>query len=553
MGFLEQKKALDARMAELVDDRQDWDSHWQDLVDHMMPRHGRNLNQSSSSTERNSGSKKSDFIIDGNPEYNVGILAAGLQAGLTSPARPWFQLKVQDPALNKNLAVRAWLEEIEERMRLVFGRSNLYSVLHHVYAELGTFGTAAMSQLADFNTVTRFQPYTIGEYYLATSATMQVDTFYRSFWMTARQIVQQYEGKRVPQSVHNLVDRSSTEKGFQVHQVIEPNDDRMDTKDPQGRHWRSIHWMAESTAETDFLQTGFFRQFPVFAPRWDVPGTDVYGSSPGMNVLADVKMLQKMQKKTLIALDKVIDPPLRAPGSLKNEIINTMPGGVTFDNSAATPQGFAPLYEIRPDFGSMENKIQGVRADIGKRMFNDLFLMLANMAPKTMTATEVAIRNEEKMLMLGPVLERLEGELLDPLIERTFDLMVDVGLIPEAPQELQGQELKVEYISILAQAQKLVAVAGIENTVRFGGSLAAIKPEVVDVFDFDEMVYMYGDIQGAPATLFNDKKEVEAIRAQRAKQEQEAAAMEQATQLAQGARTLSEAELNGTSVLDQIL
>ena len=184
-----------------------------------------------------------------------------------------------------------------------------------------------------------------------------------------------------------------------------------------------------------------------------------------------------------------------------------------------------------------------------------------------MTAREVVERHEEKMLALGPVLERLEWELLTPAIERIYTIMEDAGKIPEPPEEIQGQELKIEYVSILAQAQRMMGLKSVEQLVSFAGSLAAVSPEVMDVIDMDTAVREYGDMVGSPQKILRGEKDVQALRAQRAQrtmqmqqEQQEAAAVQTLSQGAQGAKTLSEIDpgsgalqaLMGTNVTGEL-
>jgi hypothetical protein len=194
------------------------------------------------------------------------------------------------------------------------------------------------------------------------------------------------------------------------------------------------------------------------------------------------------------------------------------------------------------DLNHLLADIQDVRGRINQAFYTDLFLMLASAPTNNMTATEVAERHEEKLLMLGPVLERLHNELLDPLIERTFGRMIETGLVPPPPEELQGVDLNVEYVSMLAQAQRAVATNGIDRFVGNLGAVAQFKPDVLDKFDSDKWADAYSDMLGIDPELIVPNDRVAMIRAQRA---QAAQAAQQQAQVAQAAATAKDAAAAG--------
>lgn len=165
-------------------------------------------------------------------------------------------------------------------------------------------------------------------------------------------------------------------------------------------------------------------------------------------------------------------------------------------------------------------------------------MMLASGKDRMMTATEVAERHEEKMLMLGPVLERLNAELLDPLIALTFDRLVQANLLPPIPDELQGQELNVEFVSILAQAQRAITTNAIDRFTQNLGVLMQFKPEIGDKFDSDYWVDYYADALGIDPRLIVSSDQVALIRQQRAQAQQQQAQMDQMQQLSEMSKNL---------------
>ena len=304
-------------------------------------------------------------------------------------------------------------------------------------------------------------------------------------------------------------------------------------------------WWQPST--TTFLRVAGFEEFPIMSPRWDTVAGDTYGRGLGREILPDTKMLYKMTKDYLLALDAKNNPTLVAPAGMKREFITTIPGGINYDSSAAN-QGLRPLHQNAIDLRDLAGQIGATQAAIQQGLFNQLFLMLANINDSTQrTATEIAARQEEKIVMLGPVLENLHTEFLDPVIKRTFNILSRTEQLPPPPEDIG--DLEIEYVSILAQAQKSLGVVPLEQTVAFAGNLAGVKPDILDNIDFDQVMQHYGDFVGVPPDSMNPPEEVVQTRQARQQQEQMAQAAQMAESAAGSAKLLSEADLGGNNAL----
>jgi hypothetical protein len=261
-------------------------------------------------------------------------------------------------------------------------------------------------------------------------------------------------------------------------------------------------------------------------------------------MIGDVKQLQLQEKRSAQAIEKMVNPPMVGPPELRNAKASILPGDITYINQRDAASGFRPAHEVNFRIAELEQKNQQIRQRISRVAYEDLFLMLASSDRREFTATEIAERKEEKLLALGPVLEQLNQDLLDPLIENTFNIMLQQGLLPEPPEELQGMALKIEYTSIMAQAQKAIGISGLDRFIQFTGNLAQVQPEVLDKVDADEAIDLYGDMTGMPPTLIRDDDKVAAIRQQRAQAQAKQAAAENAQMTAQSAKTLSETNMN---------
>lgn len=523
-----------------------WLSHWNDIAEYMLPRKGRYM--FNDQDKSNDGKKKHSKIINGSAKDALRIIASGMQGGLTSPSRPWFKLGIADKDLMEYAPVREWLHNVRDAMLTVYSKSNFYGAVHGIYTELAAFGTAAMIQEEDFDTIVRFRPFTIGEYTLTLDSKYRPNGLYRQFSLTANQLVEKFGLDKVSDSVKQAHNDDQGESRFEVVHCVYPNEEGKDGE------YASLYF--ESNADPEkILEKSTYRTKPFIAPRWDVTGVDVYGNSPGMDALGDIKMLQKIEADKLKAMAKMVDPPMNADTSLKGKANTIIPGGVNFvdHNSAGAGKGlFYPTYQVNPNLQNIAFEIDRVEQRVKRFFYNDLFLMLLG-NDKTMTATEVAERHSEKLMMLGPVIERLESEFLDPMIDRTFNIMNNLGLLPPAPEQLQGTELNVDYIGLLAQAQKMVATRSIEQTAAFVANMATIKPEVIDKFDADEALDQYAEMVGTPPRIIVSDDRVAEIRKVREQQAQAAQMQAQASELANSAKVLSDTKMDQGSALDNVM
>lgn len=521
------RKLLLARWGQLKAERESWVSHWKEISDYLLPRAGRFL-----ASDRNRGGKRHNNILDNTGTRALRVLAAGMMAGMTSPARPWFRLTTSDPELDESAGVKSWLANVTRLMQMIFAKSNTYRALHSMYEELGAFGTASSIVLPDFNAVVHHQSLTAGEFAIATDSRGSVNTLYREFQLTVAQMVREFGRDRCSLAVRSLFDRGALEQWVPVIHAIEPRADRDPSRrDDRNMAWKSVYFELGAD-ETRTLRESGYRSFRALCPRWAVAGGDIYGNSPAMEALGDVRQLQHEQLRKAQGIDYKSNPPLQLPVSAKHQDVSTAPGGLSYVDTAASSGGIRTAFEVNLDLSHLLEDIVDVRERIKASFYADLFLMLANSTNPQMTATEVAERHEEKLLMLGPVLERMHNEILDPLIEMTFERMVEAGILPQPPQEMQGAELSVEFVSMLAQAQRAIATNSVDRFVASLGAVAQIKPEVLDKFDADRWADSYSDMLALDPELIVPGEQVALIRQQRAEQQQ---AQQRAEMLGQGA------------------
>lgn len=564
-GVETKRQKYEILRAQLEQERSSFLSHWRELGDHIMPRRPRFY-----TSDVNRGDRRNQKIIDSTPVTAARTLRSGMMGGITSPARPWFRLSIADPDLADTGTVKDWLNTVGQRMTTVFLKSNLYNVLPVVYGDLGTFATAAMIVEEDVDDVIRCYPFPIGSYCIAVNEKLKVDVFQRNFTMTVRQIIRRFakrdaqgniDWSNISTYVRNYWDLNQRETRVDIVHVIKANDDYdPDKLDSKFKRFESCYYEKGSSRGADnadddrYLSEKGYDYFPVLAPRWETTGEDAYGTDcPGMTSLGDIKQLQLGERRSAQALDLQVKPPMKGPSVLKQSKASILPGDMTYTDERQGQAGFQPVFQVEPKTMELEHKQAQIRERINSVWYADLFLAMTNSDRRDITAREVDERHEEKLLALGPVLEQLNQDLLDPLIDITFEIMLRQGLIPPPPNEIRGQDLKVEYISIMAQAQKLAAISGIERFAQFASQIAAVQPEALDKIDTDKILDVYGDITSMQPGVVRPDDQVAKIRSQRAQVQQRQQMAAQINQGSQTARNLSQTSMEGDNALNRLI
>jgi hypothetical protein len=533
-----------ARKSALWNERSSWLTHWQEISDYILPRAGRYF-----VTDRNRGDRRNRNIYDNTGGGALRILAAGMMAGMTSPARPWFRLGISDRDLMESADVKAWLHKVTTLMRDVFARSNTYLALHSGYEELGAFGTDADIILPNFNNVIHHYPLTAGEYAIATDPEGKVNTLYREFQMTLGQMVLQFGIENVSESVKNLHNRGALDQWLTVIHAIEPRTDRDTTKkDARNMRFKSCYFEPAKDNYDKYLRESGFDQFPGVVSRWVTTGGDIYGTSPGMDSLGDIKQLQHEQLRKSQGIDYQTNPPLQVPTMYKDAARARLPGGIFHIDQSSPTGGVRSAFEVNLNLRDLLEDIVDVRGRIESAFYADLFLMLSRMDRSGVTATEVAERHEEKLLMIGPVLERLHGEKLGPMIDLTFDYCAKANILPPPPPELEGMDLNVEFVSTLAQAQRAVASQSYDRMLGTIGSLAGLFPQARHKVKIFQVVDDYADMYGVNPNIIRSDDEAEEMAAAEAQAAQAAQSMASMPALAGAAKDVG--SIDATNMRD---
>jgi len=427
----------------------------------------------------------------------------------------------------------------------------------------------------DFDMVIDTTVFPIGSYMVANDHRGRVNVFAREFRLTVRQLVEKFASRDKNNEIiwENFSDHvksqwmnGNKEAWIDVRHVIQPNN-KYDPRKPVAKYkkYESCYWEAGSTTmqgsnyltpndKMKYLRESGYDYFPVLAPRWERSAEDVYGTDcPGMTALGDIRALQIMEKRKAQAVEKMVNPPMVGPTSLRSAKVSILPGDVTFTDVREGQQGFRPAHEVNPRVNELLLDIQAHQERIRRAFFEDLFLMLSTTDRRDITAREIDERHEEKLLALGPVLEQLNQDLLDPLIDITYQIMDRQGLIPEPPEELKGIDLKVEYISIMAQAQKLVGISSVERFTQFVQGVSGFQPQALDKVDADQMLDVYADILSLPPGIVRTDDQVAQLRADRERQAQAQQQMQLMAQAPSMIRDMANAPMEGDNALNRMV
>ena len=514
---------------------------YRELSDYIDGSRGRFLHE----TNENKTIRRNHHLYNEVAKQSLSVMSAGMMAGITSPARPWFKLAPPDPDMADYEPVKIWLDDVQRTLLAIYQRSNFYNSMQNVYTELGAFGVAPMGAYENYDNVMRFEPYTVGSYSLASNGERQVDTLSREYRLSVGQIVKQFGYKSASRAIRNMYDKGDYEDKVTIIHLIEPNDSRKyDSPLAKDMMYRSVYFEEQCDGDNHLKYSGF-EDRPFMAPRWSAIGEDTYSTSyPGIDSLNSNKSLQIEELDYAIAREKMHNPPLIGDAMLKQDGTDLIAGGITYlPNMAQSGKpGLTPVYTVNPQVQALVESIREKENRIQRFFYADLFLMITEMDRAQITATEIAERKEEKMLMLGPVLERLNNELFDPLIDRTFAVAQRAGILPPPPKELVDADLKVEYISVLAQAQRAVSTAGIESTVGFAANLANVWPEARHKVDPLQAIDEYAKAKGASPKIIKSDKDAMASDEAEKQQAAQLQSMEAASQMANDAKTLSETD-----------
>jgi len=547
LPFVTKRQEFEARRSQLSNERTEYLEEWKDISEYIQLRLGRYL------VGNNRKRRRSKVILNEKGTFASRTCGAGMLAGVSSPSRPWLKLKTPNRDLNESQEVKMWLNIVELYLYEVFASSNYYHVKQSSYRDMADFGQGPVLLDEDFDNVLNGYASPPGEYYLSVDKRGVVDTMYRDLQRTTLNIIEEFGPTgNIPSEIRAAYDKGEYDRMWTIIGVDQPNIHYVrGARGPLGMTYSKVYYCLDvsDTDDNAVLGVAGSNENPISAPRWDLQPGDVYGDGPGGLVLPTVKSLQILERRKGQMVDKMATPATQAPASMKKAkfTVNHMPGANSFypDITAAGGGGMPirPLYEIQgPQLQAvmMEMNVLEQRIDVG--YFVNLFLATLESDRRQITATEIAERHEEKLIALGPVLERTHYEGLNHDVKRALGILARHRVLPPPPKAMDGYELEVEYISLLATAQRAIGAGPIERFSGFLGNLAAGNPEILDKWDMDQTVDEYADVVGVPASMVRSDEQVAQLRQQRQQQQAQMQNAAVAQQSAETAKVLSEAD-----------
>lgn len=511
---------LNQRLGHLKSQRSTWEKHWQDLADFVVPR------KADITKKRSQGEKRVERSFDSTAMHSAELLSASLHGMLTNPSTPWFSLRYVNEDLDGNDEANEWLQSAEKVLYRAFARSNFQEQIHELYHDLVVFGTGVMFVEEDDDFMLRFSTRHISECYLSEDENGRVDTVYREFKMPARACINRFGKENVSEKMLKRAEQSPFEFVEICHATFKRDNYDKTKFNAENKPIASIYFDADSEI---ILSESGFDDFPYMCPRFLKSSYEIgYGRSVAMVSLPDIQMLSAMSQTTIKAAQKQVDPPLLVPDDGFMLPIRTVPGGLNFYRSG-TRDRLEPL-NIGANNPLGLNMEEQRRKAIQSAFYVDQLVLSSSPA---MTATEVLQRTEEKMRILGPVLGRLQAELLQPLITRCFNIMAKNKMFDEAPESIAQNDIEIEYVSPLAKAQRSTDVQSLLRMVELTQPLAQIDPSVMDYIDMDGMVKHLIKVLAIPAVAIKSDEQVMELREQRQQQQAQMMEQQQQQQMAQ--------------------
>ena len=560
------RRWVEGRLIGLRVNRYSWWTHWRELADFFLPRRYKWL---ITPNQMGRGSPINQHILDSTACVFARNLASGLVSGKSSPTSLWFRLRVGYFDSTKTSPVSLWLAEVERILYLIFSESNFYNSIGVFYYDLVIFGTASILIYEDYDTVINCINPALGEYYVDIDGKYRPTIFYREFTMTIDACVKEFGFENCSaavQELYNDTGGANRTRELIIAHSIEPNNDgrARDFGFPEAFLYREVYWewggstspQGGANSPPGFLRRRGYYEQAAITGRWDIVSNDPYGRSPGMDALPDQKQVQLEQRRKAQAIDKMVNPPLVADVQLKNQPANLTPGGVTYVSgySASGKPGFASVYDTRFPVQDITADLMEVKSRLSQIFFNDVLRVASQYETRSnVTAVEWDLRKSESLVMLGPALERIDNEVLRPVLERVFAIANRAGIIPPPPPEIAGQMMTIDFVSMLAQAHQATRAGSIERVLSLCGNLVGVVPEIMDNIDSDYALDKYSSLLNNDPKMIRSPEELAAIRQQRAQAQQAAQAAALTNQVSQSAKNLAQADTSGNNALSALL
>ena len=506
--------AVYKRYETMLGNRVNWSTHWDEVSEYVVPRKDNIYGQ------QVRGEKKSSNLYDTKGIMANEALASAMHGMMTNPTSVWFGLSTGNDTLDETDEVQKWLQETVRIMINTFNESNFQTEIHESYVDLSSFGTYVLRVEEDDETDVRFHARPIYEHVIDENSKGIVDTVFFEFEMSAKQMAEEFGVEALDQMLKDKLEQNPEHKEKMLH-AVQPSSDVISYLKPFGSK-KFVSYKVLKRTKQVMEKKGFFEN-PFIVPRWTKIAGEKYGRSPAMKGLSDIKMANQMKKATIEGAQLQVAPPLQVPDDGVLLPIRTGPRSINFYR-AGSKDRIEPM-NTGSNVQLGEQLIAQVHEEIEKHFFLDQLRLVES---DRMTATEVLQRRDEQLRTLGPILGRQHNELLKPLVERVYNILERRGKIPNPPQVLQNNPVKVRYTSQIAKAQMAQEGDQILKAFQLVAPFMEMDPTIIDNLEGDALMRFSAKIYGLPHEILRDRKDVEALRQERQQaQQQEAAAQQQ--------------------------
>ena len=512
-------------------ERSTWESLWQSIARYCLP------NSASFMEQITPGQDRMRWILDSTAPRSLEMFASFLHTLLNNPASEWVRLGVEgEPELTLSSSVRGYMETCQKHIMnaLTSPSADIYSQLHQVYLDIGAFGTAVMFEDV-INSKLRCRVYHLDDCVIDEGEDENIDSMIRQRTQSKRAALQRFSKEKLGREYENISDDKLNTKDKFLHAVFPANDPLAEELPMRQRLKGAAYyscWILTGH-ENRILEYGSYEEFPYFVPRWYKARGEIYGRSPAMTAMPDIRMVNRMSDTILRGAEKIVDPPLVIPDGSLVSPVRTYSGGLTFTEGQVDIKTLIPPGTSRIETG---NELLIARQGAIKEAFFTPLFVTPDSPVKT--ATQVLQEVDERNRALSPMLVRMQTELFSRLVTRTFNILDRSGLLPKPPAELSGKRLKLEYVSPLIASQKQMDGLSLMRTFEQMGLWAQVDQGLFDWIDTDMVAQLIPQANGAPAKIVQSSTTVRATRAARAKQEQAAMQAQMMPEAAQAGAAL---------------
>lgn len=553
---IELRTFLESLRGQMVAVRASWDPIYSQLAAFFAP-----YSSQFDADDTNQGERKDQLIINETGALDLDVLTSGMHIGMSDQTRDWFKSRPSNDALRENQEVKQWCEDVDECVRRTMLKSNFYETLLEMYESEGLYGTGVFIIEEDAETDINCKSYPVGSYYLGCDDALRVDLMVRVLQMTARQIVEKFGYDNVSSATQTYYDSNAggtKETYYDVVHVIHKGTYYSESQGKKNPPWMSIWYELSSFNETKgVLRISGFLECPMIVGRWKTRGEDIYGRSPGMKVLGSVMSLQAYEERLAQASEKQFNPTLLYGSSVDPRKLTSLPGDFLMVNDKDVTKAVAPAYNVDFKLDAGLKMLDRIESRIHEGMFRSTFQRVSDLQKSNITAEEIRAIRQEQMQVVGPVIERNVGEVHAPSYRRIVSILWRKGKLPPMPNAMKRNDgttepLSVDFESILASAQKMAHLNNLNTVVQFAGQEAALDQGLLDNIDMDATFREYAADANIPAKLIRTQERVDAIRADKARAQQQQMMAENAQKLAQAAQTASQTPAGSQTLLQKV-